>query len=66
MFKTYVTGSAKPDIIEHFSNSILLHFYNLNTQMCVLAKFQLCVLKAFEVAALQSSRNRLIDLYSKY
>ena len=29
----------KPDIIVHFSNSILLHFYNLHTQVYVLAKF---------------------------
>ena len=34
--------------------------------MCVLAKFQLRILKAFEVTVLQSSRNRKIDLYSKY
>ena len=34
--------------------------------MYVLAKFQLRILKAFEVAALQSSSNRKIDLYSKY
>jgi len=44
----------KPDIIVHFSNFILLHFHNLHTQMCVLAKFQPCILKAFEVTALQS------------
>ena len=44
----------KPDIIAQFSNSILLHFYNLHTQMYVLAKFQLCILKAFAVTALQS------------
>ena len=42
----------KPDIIAHFSNSILLHFYNLHTQMYVLAKFQLRILKAFKVTAL--------------
>jgi len=34
--------------------------------MYVLAKFQLCILKPFEVTALQSSRNRKIDFYSKY
>ena len=62
----FVTGSAKTDIIVHFSNSILLHFYNLHTQMYVLAKFQLYILKAFEVTALQSSSNRKIDLYSKH
>ena len=54
----------KPDIIVHFWNSILLHFYNLNNQMYVLAKFQLRILKAHEVTALQS--NRKIDLYSKH
>jgi len=48
----------KPDIIVYFSNSILLHFYNLHTRMYVLAKFQLRILKAFEVMALQSSSNR--------
>ena len=56
----------KPDIIAHFSNSILLHFYNLHTQMYVLAKFQLRILKDFEVTALQSNSNRKIDLYSKH
>jgi len=56
----------KPDIIAHFSNSILLHFYNLHTQMYKLAKFQLRILKAFEVTALQSNSNRKIDLYSKH
>ena len=56
----------KPDIIVHFSNSILLHFYNLRTQMYMLAKFQLRILKALEVTALQSSSNRKIDLYSKH
>ena len=61
--------NSKPvicDIIAHFSNSILLHFNNLHTQMYVLAKFQLRVLKAFEVTALQSSSNKKIDLYSKH
>ena len=57
-------GLQKPDIIAHFSNSILLHFYNLHTQMYVLAKFQLYILKGFEVTALQSNSNRKIDLYS--
>ena len=52
----------KPDIIAHFSNYILLYFYNLHTQMYVLAKFQLHILKAFEVTALQSNSNRKIDL----
>jgi len=52
----------KPDIIVHFSNSILLHFYNLHTQMYVLARFQLHTLKTIEVTALQS---RKINLYSK-
>jgi len=61
-----VTGSAKTDIIAHFSNSILLHFYNLHTQMYMLAKFQLHILKALEVTALQSSSNRKINLYSKH
>ena len=56
----------KPDIIVHLSNSILLHFYNLHTQMYLLVKFQLRILKAFEVTALQSSSNRKINLYSKY
>ena len=56
----------KPDIIAHFSNSILLHFYNLHTQMYVLGKFQLHILKAFEVTALQSSSNKKIDLYSEH
>ena len=46
----------KPDIIAHFSNSILLHFYNLHTQMYVLAKFQLYILKVY----------RKIDLYGKH
>ena len=50
-----MTGSEKPDIIAHFSNSILLHFYYLHTQIYVLAKFQLRILKAFEVTALQST-----------
>jgi len=50
----------------HFSNSILLHFYNLHTQMCVPSKFQFRTLKAFEVTVLHSSSNRKIDLYSKY
>ena len=34
--------------------------------MYLLVKFQLRILKAFQVAALQSSSNRKIDLYSKY
>ena len=55
----------KPDIIKHFFQ-ILLHFYYLHTQLCVLAKFQLHILKAFKVTVLQSSSNRKIDLYSKY
>ena len=56
----------KPDIIAHFSNSILLHFDNVHTQMHVLVKFQLRILKAFEFIALQSNSNRKIDLYSKH
>ena len=28
-----VCDLRKPDILVHFSNSILLHFYNLHTQM---------------------------------
>ena len=32
----------------------------------MLAKLQLYILKAFEVTALQSNRNRKIDLYSKH
>ena len=59
-------GSAKSDIIVHFLNSILLHFYKLHTQIYVLAKFELRILKAFEVTALKSSSNRKIDLYSKH
>ena len=62
----FVTGSVKTRHNSAFSNSILLHFYNLPTQLCVLAKFRLCILKAFEVTVLQSSSNRKIDLYSKY
>ena len=52
-----VTGSAKPDKTVHFSNSILLHFYNLHTQMYVLAEFQLCILKLqpYKVAATERS-----------
>ena len=46
-----------------FSNSILLQFYNLHTQVHLL---QLRILKAFEATALQSSSNRKIDLYNKY
>ena len=61
-----MTGSEKPVIIAHFSNSILLHFYYLHTQIYVLAKFQLRILKAFEVTALQSNSNKKIDLYSKH
>ena len=34
--------------------------------MYLLVKFQLRILKSFEVTVLQSSRNRKIDLYSKY
>ena len=34
--------------------------------MYVLAKFQLRILEAFKVTALQISRNRKIDLYSKH
>ena len=64
--KTYVTGSAKTRHNSAFSNYILLHFYNVQTQMYVLAKFQLRILKSFEVSALQSSSNRKINLYSKY
>ena len=55
---TYVTGSAKTRHNSTFSNYILLHFYNVQTQMYVLTKFQLCIQKAFEVTALQSSSNR--------
>ena len=56
----------KPDIYSAFSNSFLLHFYNLHTQIYVLVKFQFCILKSFKVTALQSSSDRKIDLYSKY
>ena len=31
--KLFVTGSAKPDKIVHFSTSILLYLYNLHTQI---------------------------------
>ena len=58
-----MTGSAKARHNTTFSNSM---FYNLHTQMYVLAKFQLHILKAFEVTALQSSSNRKINLYGKY
>ena len=58
-----MTGSAKT---RHNSAFFNFHFYNLHTQMYVLAKFQLCILKAFEVIALQSSSNRKIDLYIKW
>ena len=34
--------------------------------MYLLAKFQLHILKAFKFTALQSSRNRKINFYSKY
>ena len=34
--------------------------------MYVLAKFQLLIPETFEVTALQSSHNRMIDLYSKH
>ena len=64
--RQYVTRSAKTRHNRAFSNSILLQFYNLTTQMYMLAKFQLRILKAFEVTALQSNSNRKVDLYSKY
>ena len=63
MNRTYVTGSAKT---RHNSAFFKFHFYNLHTQIYVLAKFQLCILKAFEVTALQSNSNRKINLYSKH
>ena len=59
----YVTGPAKT---RHDNAFFKLHFYNLHTQMYILAKFQLHILKAFEVIALQSSNKRKIDLYSKH
>ena len=65
-FKHLWPDLRKPDIIAHFSNSILLYFYNLHTQLYMLAKFQLRILKASEVTALQSSNNRKIDLWSKH
>ena len=66
LFPPIVTGSAKTRHNSAFSNSILLHFYNLHTQLYVLAKFQLNILKTFEATVLQISRSRKIDLYSKY
>ena len=50
----------------HFSISILLYFYNLHTQMYVVAKFQLHIPRSFKVTTLQDSSNRKINLYSKY
>ena len=47
----------------HNSAFFKFHFYK---KMYVLEKFQLCILKAFKVAAVQSSSNTKIDLYSKY
>jgi len=54
------------DLRKQEKHSILLHFYNVRTQMYVLAKFQFCILKAFEVTVLQNSSYRKINLYSKY
>ena len=49
----------KPDKANStFSNFILLHFYNLHTQMYVLEKFQLFILKTFVVIVLRSISNR--------
>ena len=63
----YVTGSAKkPDLMVHFSNSLLLNIFNLLSQVYCLAKFQPHIPLTFGVTALQSSNNRKIDLYSKY
>jgi len=39
----------KGNIIVHFSNSILLHFFNLHTQMYVLEKFQLRILNLLKL-----------------
>ena len=50
----------------HFSNSLLLYIYDLLSQVYALAKFQRRMATTFGVAALQSSNNRKIDLYSKY
>ena len=59
----FVTG---PDIIAHFSNTILLHFYNLPTQLCVLAEVSALYFKSFWSYSPTSSSNRKIDFYSKY
>ena len=34
-----MTGPPKPDIMTHFSNSILLNVFNLHTQVYTSAKF---------------------------
>ena len=61
-----MTGSVEPNIMAHFSNSLLLNIYNLLSRVHALAKFQPCMLTTFGVTALKSSSNRMIDLYSKY
>ena len=49
--------------LQIFPYTSFISFYNLHTQVYVLAKFQP---KTCEVTALQSSSNRKINLYSKY
>ena len=61
-----MTRYVKPDIMLHFSNSLLLNIYNLLGQVYALAKFHPCMPTTFGVTTLQSSNNRKIDLYSKY
>ena len=57
LWHLFVTDLQKPDIIVHFCNSILLHFYNLHIQLYVLANLS-SYSKTFEVAALKSNSNR--------
>ena len=53
-----MAGSVKTDIMAHFPNFNSLPFYNLHTQVCILAKFHLHILRTFQVTALQRSGNR--------
>jgi len=56
----------KQDIITYLSNSCLLNIYTLHSYVYLLAKFQIHILITYGVIALQSSNNRIIDLYSEY
>jgi len=62
----YVTGSAKPNTIMHFSISCVLNVYNLHSQVYSLARLQLHIPITLGVTALWSSSNRKINLYSRY